>query len=299
MVQVIRADLDEIVFENREKQYGGYVLRKNYHKYLTFGLLIMLTITALGVAVPFIYAQMQQISGIARETDGEHIFENLPKTKDKEKLPEVLPPPPPPPPVVETPPAAPEMIAEVAVKTPVPKPVEEVKTEETIHNIDEMDNKAISHQDKDGTNTSNENAVALPDGEPNGTRKEPIVIQEPPATPKPNVETPQAQNTVPEPSSTIFVAASKQPKEVNLGDIQKMVEYPAVAREMGWEEKVVFRVLLDENGNYVRHIAPKNAKPIFVKVVEEHISKVKFTPALQGNTPIKFWVNVPFNFQLQ
>ncbi len=295
-VQVIRADLDEIVFENREQQYGGYVLRKNYHKYLVFAMLIMVSATAMGVVVPYIYAKIQQVRAANEEKQVILTLEDLPKTPEKEKPADV--PLPPPPPQVETPPAVSAPIEQIAIKTPVPKPPDELKVDETIHTIEEAENKAISNIDKEGEKTSNENAPILPKGEPEGTGKEPIVIQEPPQPEKPKVETPTPKETQ-EPKPDAFVSLSKQPKEVNLGDIQKFIGYPAAARDMGLQENLVFRVLIDENGNYVRHISPKKGHPIFVKAIEEHISKVKFTPALQGNNPIKFWVNVPFVFKLQ
>lgn len=298
-VQVIRADLDEIVFENREKQYGGYVLRKNYHKYLVFAMLIMVSATALGVVVPYIYAKIQQVRAANEEKQVILTLEDLPKTPEKEKPADVLsPPPPPPPPQIETPPAATAPIEQIAIKTPVPKPPDDVAIEETIHSVDEAENKAISNVDKDGEKTSNENAPILPKGEPEGKGKEPIVIQEPPQPEKPQVETP-APKEPQEPKPDVFIALSKQPKEVNLNDIQKLIGYPAVAIEGNLEDNIVFRVLIDENGNYVRHITPKKGHPIFIKAIEEHISKVKFTPALQGKNPIKFWVNVPFVFKLQ
>lgn len=297
-VQVIRADLDEIVFENREKLYGGYVLRKNYHKYLVFAMLIMVSATAMGVVVPYLYAKIRQVQAANEEKQVNLILEDLPKTPEKEKPADVPLPPPPPPPQVETPPAASAPIEQIAIKTPVPKPPDDVKIDETIHTVEEAENKAISNIDKDGEKTSNENAPILPKGEPEGRGNEPIVIQEPPQPEKPKVETP-TQKEVQEPKPDAFVALSKQPKEVNLGDIQKFIGYPAAARDMGLQENLVFRVLIDENGNYVRHISPKKGHPIFVKAIEEHISKVKFTPALQGNNPIKFWVNVPFVFKLQ
>lgn len=297
-VQVIRADLDEIVFEHREKGYGGYVLRKNYHKYLIFALFIMVSITALGVVAPFIYAKIQQITKEGLKKEVIITLDDLPKAKEKEMPVDAPLPPPPPPPKVDIQAEMPQKVEQVAVKTPIPKPPDDIQEEKPIMAQEDMEGKKAGLENVDGEKPTNENVPTLPNAEPHGTGKEPIVIQEPPILPATTKPTTPEDNSGKEPSPTEFIPA-KQPKEVNLNDIQKLIGYPAAARELNLEAKIVVRVLIDENGNYMRHLPPKAGHPIFIKAIEEHISKVKFTPAVQGNKPIKFWVNVPFVFQLQ
>lgn len=297
MAQVIKADLDEIVFEDREKRYGGYVLRKNYQKYLGFAFLIVLSLTALGVIGPYIYSKIQALVEANKPKEVEVDLSNLPPPPPEEKKPDDAPPPPPPPPKQEEPPAPPPPVEQVAVKTPVPKPPDEVKVEETIHEVQELDKGIVSTKDEAGEKPTSENAPIPTNTEPKGTGDGPAVISEPPPPPPPpKKEEPKKEE---EPDPTKFVPGAKQPKEVNLGDIQKLIGYPAVAREMNLEGNIVFRVLVDENGNYLKHLPPKTGHPILIKAVEEHIGKVKFTPAIQGDKPIKFWVNVPFVFKLQ
>ena len=40
--EILHADLLDILFENRNKDYGAYVLRKNYDQRMTIALVIML-----------------------------------------------------------------------------------------------------------------------------------------------------------------------------------------------------------------------------------------------------------------
>ncbi len=295
MAQVIRADLDEIVFENREKRYGGYVLRKNYHKYLVFGFLIVLALTALGVIGPYIYSQIQALIEANAPKEVEVDLSKLPPPPPEEKKPDDAPPPPPPP-KQEEPPAPPPPVEQVAVKTPVPKPPDEVKEEEKMHEVQELDKGIVSNKDEKGEAPKAENAPIPTNAEPKGTGDAPAAIVEPPK-PEPKKEEKKEEAPVDDPYK--FIPVSKSPKEVNLSDIQKAIGYPAVAREMNLEETIVFRVKIDENGNYVTHLKPKTGHPILVKAVEEHLSKIKFTPAVQGEKPIPFWVNVPFKFKLQ
>jgi protein TonB len=48
--------LEEIVYENRNKEYGSYMLRKNYHKYLLTGFLLSLVTVLVPIFVLFFYS---------------------------------------------------------------------------------------------------------------------------------------------------------------------------------------------------------------------------------------------------
>lgn len=111
----------------------------------------------------------------------------------------------------------------------------------------------------------------------------------------PNV-TSTVSNTEPDP--TRYVSGATQAKEMNLGNIQQKIGYPYLARMMNLEGTVVFRVLIDENGNYIKHLPPKSGHPILINAIEEELCKVTFSPATQGDKNIKFWLNIPFIFKL-
>jgi len=85
----------DILFENRNREYGSYYLRKKYQKYLLIGFLISLVGISSGIAVPFIKAYMNRESRVVlvKETVAE-----LQSVKQEEDIP---PPPPPPPPPAE------------------------------------------------------------------------------------------------------------------------------------------------------------------------------------------------------
>jgi periplasmic protein TonB len=85
----------DMLFENRNREYGSYYLRKKYQKYLLIGFLISLLGISSGVAVPFIKAYMNRESRVVlvKETVAE-----LQSVKQDEDIP---PPPPPPPPPAE------------------------------------------------------------------------------------------------------------------------------------------------------------------------------------------------------
>jgi len=87
--------IEDMVFEGRNHEYGAYVLRKKYQKYLLIGFLISFLGISAGVAVPFIKAYMNRESKVVlvKETVAE-----MQSVRQEEDIP---PPPPPPPPPAE------------------------------------------------------------------------------------------------------------------------------------------------------------------------------------------------------
>lgn len=57
-----KRDLDEIVFENRNKAYGAYDLRKSYRGILTKALILGVILFSLGVAIPFVMMKIEQMN---------------------------------------------------------------------------------------------------------------------------------------------------------------------------------------------------------------------------------------------
>ncbi len=101
-----------------------------------------------------------------------------------------------------------------------------------------------------------------------------------------------------EPDINDFIFVSVEPEILNMEQIRKNIGYPDIARDAGIQGMLVVRVLVDESGNYVRHVMIKKVHPVLSQQVEVYLPLLKFTPAIQNNRPIKFWVNIPFRFSL-
>lgn len=268
MAQIIKADIDDIVFEDREQRYGGYVLRKKYPRRLMTALAIIMAAFALGVAAPAIIQAVANAT-IAGPTKVDVQLMDMPPPPPpvEEETPPPPPPPPPPKPQIRT----------MSFKVPEPKPAEDIKEEEPIKEIEELKEAPnIGLVDKEGQDKG------VFDGEIDGDGDVPDVIVE----------------EKKEPDADAFIFVQEEPKAVNLADIKKLVGYPQIARDAGIQGEVVVRILVDEKGNYSKHKVIKQMHPILAKAVEDQVSKLKFTPAIQGGKPIKFWVNVPFRFTL-
>ena len=113
--KILSSDYIDLIFEGRNKSYGGYELRKNYYKRVMRSLLVILGIGVATAAYAIINMNVR-VAKIAKAVKKEVVLAELPPV-DPKKLP---PPPPPPPPVKPT----------VKFTPPVIKKDEEVKEEE-------------------------------------------------------------------------------------------------------------------------------------------------------------------------
>lgn len=84
---------DDIVFEERNKEYGAYKLRKKYNRTVLVALLIGTIIIATAIITPYINAKALENRAKRAERQVEIKMENLDQPNDV-----VAPPPPPPPP---------------------------------------------------------------------------------------------------------------------------------------------------------------------------------------------------------
>lgn len=267
---VIKADMDDMVFEDRERRYGAYFLRKKYPRHLAIGTLVVCIAGSL-------FGMAPAISKFLNLAEDEVKPKTMAITINMEDLPpppamdEDKPPPPPPPKV------PPPQVKTVAFQIPEPVPEEELDPDEdqTIAEIEELkEAPAIGLEDKEGSDEGFFDGVVDAEGD----IPEVIVEQEP--------------------AIDAFIFAEEEPRPVNMDDIKKLIGYPQIARDAGIEGSVVVRVLVDKKGNYGRHKIINQVHPILSKAVEQHITRLKFTPAIQGGKPIQFWVNIPFNFKL-
>jgi len=94
MAEKIKIDIDEIVFEKRNKDYGAYFLRKAYNKYVTRALSISVLALLLATIIPFLIFKQARSVNVDKNVGAE--FANMDVPKEEE-----APPPPPPPPPAE------------------------------------------------------------------------------------------------------------------------------------------------------------------------------------------------------
>ncbi|MEA1850260.1 MULTISPECIES: energy transducer TonB [Chryseobacterium] len=113
--------LDEIVFENRNKEYGAYDLRHQYPRLLTKSFIVGTAIFLVLALSPFIYLTIKRLTEPPKQEVKADLVEILQEDKIIEQPKEEEPPPPPPPPKEE------EKIE--IIQNVVPEPVKAPKIE--------------------------------------------------------------------------------------------------------------------------------------------------------------------------
>lgn len=266
MSETVYADLDEIVFEGREKEYGAYKLRKTYTRFLLRAMLIAFILFLWFTTFPKVLSWIWPES---EEVPEEYVVTEV-------NLSDLAPPPPleeeaPPPPDAPPPPVR----AKIEFRVPTPKPDDQVE-EETIKEMDELeDAKAdIGTEDVKGTTDGYDF------GDIDSKGVEEVVVKEQEVGPNE------------------FVLLEKEPSPVNLDQLKGLIGYPPMAKEAEIEGKVIVRVQVDKEGKYVKHIVIKDPHPILTKAVTDKINMLSFTPGIQAGKPIKVWVTIPFDFKL-
>lgn len=262
---------EDKLFARRNREYGAYLLRKNYVKYTLRALIIAISAVAIGIAIPFVKAYI------------EAKLEGLNRQKKRTVITELMEPPPidkknePPPPPVEQPPPPPQR-AQIKFVPPQVVKEEEARKEETIANIDTLMKVDPGTKDVEG------DPNAIPDiGDVDGTGTQPVEVVEKEDDPDP----------------TAFVAVEKEPQPTNIDDIKRRIGYPPLAKEAGIQGKVIVRVLVGKNGKYEKHIVLKSPHKMLTEAVEKELPSLEFTPGIQAGKPIKVWVTIPFDFQLR
>ena len=125
--------LDEIVFENRNKEYGAYDLRSSYRRILTRSMIIGTLIFCIAAITPFVVMKIKQLAAKEKTEVDVNLIEILPEEQVKEEIVEKEETPPPPPPKVEEKieilqNVVPEPVKAPKVETPPPPISEQLKT---------------------------------------------------------------------------------------------------------------------------------------------------------------------------
>ena len=101
-----------------------------------------------------------------------------------------------------------------------------------------------------------------------------------------------------EPNAYEFMAVDKEPY-IDIAELQKRIIYPDIARRAGIEGTVNIRVLIDKKGNPKKYIIEATDSDLLNKAAADAVMSSRFTPAIQGNTPLDCWISIPINFRMK
>lgn len=266
---VKNVDFNELVFEDRNKAYGAYVLRKRYADNILISLLIGVVVVGIIVSIPYIARFISSLSPQEEEVVVPIDWSKMAPPPVDEKKEEILPPPPP---EQMEPPK--EVAASVEFKTlqMTDEPVQEITTTEDLK-------------------AANPGSVTA-----EGTGGSLLSIQG---------EGDGGSAVIEEPKEQIFTIVEKMPEfpggEAALAKyLQNNIQYPERAKSMNIEGKVYLSFLIDEYGK-VSNVEKKRG--IGGGCDEEAIRVVKnmprWNPGKQGGRPVKVQFNLPIEFSLK
>jgi protein TonB len=282
--KILQSDYLDLIFDNRNKSYGGYELRKHYNRRALKALGITFSVILLGVGAPFILSQLNAKGPIA-------VANNIPDNVTK--MTEMFLPPPPEPPHAPkppepvkagTPPAAktiqntvPDIVPDNLVKPDVKPPdVKDLKDAESGPVTNSGENgKAIATTTNIRTEPYGNGGTNIKGGSGDIANDKPVTFAE----------------VMPEfPGGMAALLAF----------VQKNLRYPAMAREEGIEGKVVISFIVNAFGEIEGAKVMKNIGGGCDKEALRVVNAMpKWKPGKQNGHNVKVYYTLPITFKLQ
>src|SRR5450432_1992025 len=265
--KILSADILDIIFDGRNKDYGAYDLRKTYNKRITTSLLVMGGLV-LALVAGYLINNYQGAGKKAAVVVQDVQLEDIKEEKKNE-------PPPPPPPPKEPP------KVEMAKFTP-PKIVkdEEVKAEEKPPEVEKLEDTKIGNANQEGIKDDN--------------------LTAPPPDSKGVVEAPK-DNTDYDKTFTKVEIESEYPGGIAawLRYLNKNLVYPEEASSAEIQGQVVVQFVVDKEGvvSDVEALSgPKELQDAAVRVIRKSGA---WKPAIQNGRKVKSIKRQPINFKLE
>lgn len=271
--KILSADILDIIFEGRNKDYGAYDLRKTYNKRLTAALVT----TAVLIALLFLGYVLANTLGNDKNKK-EMVVQDVQLEDVKQEQKKEEPPPPPPP----KPPEPPKV--EIKKFTP-PKIVkdEEVKPEEKPPEVEKLEDTKIGTVNQEGLK---DEGIVAPPVEDAGKG----VVE----APKKDEEDYDKTFTKVEIESSYPGGAAAWQRYLN-----RNLRYPQDAIDNEIQGTIVVQFIVDKEGNVSNVEAvsgPKELRDEAVRVIQK---SGKWTPAIQNGRQVKSYKKQPIVFRLE
>jgi len=256
-----QTNLDELIFLNKNKEYGAYKLRKAYSKYLSIAMWIAILIVVLITTGPTIYRTLNPEELGSKKLKKVIITDLAPppsigEEKIIEQLEELAP-----------------LKSTIKFTPPVVKPDDQV-TDEYIPTVDELKEVDPGLKTEEGVAGGVDYSLIEAEEEIVEEKKE---------------EAP-----------TYFVAVEEMPEPIGgIAAIQQLITYPEIAKRASVEGKVYVLAYVDESGNVTGAKIIKGIGAGCDEAAVDAVRKTRFKPGKQRGTPVKVQVSIPIVFKLQ
>lgn len=254
---------DEILFENRNKEYGAYMLRKKYPRTVLISTIIGIVILTTAIVTPYLNAVRVQVEGnVVEERVVEVIMENLDTPTEV-----VAPPPPPPEAPTETVVQASRYVPPVVVDSVAPEDEAQFMTADEISVI-------VVDQAVEDITVAVVEVVAEEIMEEEAEPEPFVIVEEMPFYPGGDTEL--------------------------LRYIANTIVYPEIARENNVQGRVFIRFCVTATGDIGQVEVVRGVDPDLDAEAVRVVRTIKgFQPGKQGGVPVPVWYQLPINFQLQ
>jgi protein TonB len=269
--KILSADILDIIFEGRNKDYGAYELRKSYNKRLITAIVAMCAAMILSFGG---YLLANNFTG--DDKDKAMIVQDVELENIKEEIPEETPPIPPP-----KPPDPPKV--EMTKFTP-PKIVKdnEVKEDEKPPEVEKLEDTKIAVVNQEGV--KDEGIVAPPLDEGKGVVEAPKKVEDDYDKVFMKVETESFY-----PGGTGAWARF----------LNKNLRYPPDAEQNEIQGTVMVQFIVDKEGNVSNVEAVSGPKELHDEATRVIKKSGKWTPAVQNGRQVKSYKKQPIHFRFQ
>ena len=269
--KILQADILDLVFEGRNKDYGAYELRKKYNKRIMIAFLITIAIAVIAI----LYSVLaKQFGGKSNQVNVQDVVLQSVKEPDEQK------PPPPPPPPPKTPP--PPKVEMAKFTPPVIKKDEEVKKEE-IPPVEKLEDTKIDVQNQEGIKDQN---IATPPPVDEGKK----VVEEPKVD----------ENQV---FTKVEIEASVDPKQWMRHlqtNLQRYIEDAAAAGMEPGTYTVQVKFLVERDGSITDVQALNDPGFGLAKGAVDVVKKgPRWSPGIQNGKQVRSYHTQPITFVIQ
>jgi protein TonB len=251
-------DIDDLLFEKRNRDYGAYQLRKRYNSVVIAGIILASLIISLAVILPFILTPHSDNVLLGRRSYVQVNMENLEPPKE-----EIYVPPSPPPPEA--------IHVEEIVRYVPPAVVDSIPPQEKSQlSTDEYLNQTTNQKvDFTGTGTGDN----LMSGQDGTETDEPFFLVE-------------------------VMPSFKGGGLDKFRDwVQRRTNYPQAAVEKKIKGKVYLTFIVEKDGSVSNVTVVKSVDPMLDNEAMKAISESpKWTPGLQRGEPVRVRYSIPINF---
>ena len=283
----------EMVFADKNKEYGAYRLRKTVSQRNIRALAILLVAAFIGggylawqikkhndeLAAQEAYAAKMELAAL------EQAKKEQQKRKEQQKKPE--------PKKIEPEKIVPETRATVKFTAPVIKDDKDVKEEMPPMVKMNKETKAVGSETKEGvedrTIIANKSTVATP---------EQIV----PKIEKPVQEAPKVEAPKEDIEKKIFTVAEQKPSfKGNVNQwLSSHLQYPAVASENGIQGRVIVKFVVGRDGSVSQAQIARGVDPALDREALRVVNSMpRWNPGMNNGQPANVWFTLPITFKLQ